>query len=419
VRVIDGETMTPVARYTLRLHSKKMTPSSVSLGEGTGIEIIDPDGYGCLDAPWDPPWLIQVEADSYAIAEARVERIETVEIPLLPEATLQLEIRSKDGNPVASVDVSAESAARPDRGGTAYLAHQLATSGDNGIAELHGLSEGTYRVLLQHPEYLQLEDEVQVETGMNSHQVTLDRGLTVAIRVHDRDDRPIAGASAMVYRFSCTTAEDGSCSVKGVPRASFDVMAEAEGFISGSTPLDVQPEQDLYEAMVTLDHGVRIAGVVLGYESYGHVRLVVEMERPGLPSRDAPVGAGGSFVIDGVPPGQLNALVTPDGDCARLLLEPITVPEGVTEHSVELVLPPAIHLWGRVMRGERGCRACRIEMRQLSAEICPVAGEAATAADGSYELFLPSPHARFARRPGGQLQSRPDRAPRCRAGQGR
>jgi hypothetical protein len=390
VRVVDGETRAPVARYMLRLHSKKMTPSSVSLGEGAGIDIEDPEGYGCLSVEWEPPWLIQIEADGYAIAEARVERIETVEIPLLPEALLKLEIQSDDGAPVSGTVVMIEPAARPE-GSTAYLAHQLATSGEDGIAELCGLSEGTYRVSFLHPEYLQHEEEIPVEIGMNNHQVTLDRGLIVDIMVTDQEDRPIAGASAVVYRFSCTTAEDGSCRVNGVPRVSFDVTAEAEGFISGSAPLEINPGQDLYQATVSLNRGVRVDGIVVGHKDYGHTRLVVALERPGMPKRKALVGAGGDFVIDGLPAGQVNAWVLPEGDCAKLLFEPITVPEGVSAYSIELVLPPAIHLWGRVTRGERSCSSCAIEMRQQSAEICPAAGEAWTAADGSYRLHLPFP----------------------------
>nr|MDJ0976610.1 carboxypeptidase-like regulatory domain-containing protein [Planctomycetota bacterium] len=166
------------------------------------------------------------------------------------------------------------------------------TTGGEGTFTFLGLSAGTYRMRVSHPEYAQLLTEpfqIPKEGVVDLKDLKLKAGAVLSGRVTDDEGKPVedatvslidqAGRPVFLFSFS-TTGSDGRYQVQGLELGRYTVTFEAKGYSPAKAPLNLEAggatvdgtltRGGAIEVTVTDDAGYAIEGAeVVLYDSTG------------------------------------------------------------------------------------------------------------------------------------------------------
>lgn len=235
-------------------------------------------------------------------------------------ATIRGRTVDSTGKPIADVLVRAE----PVLSGTRARPGAFATSADDGTFELVGLeqfSDAPYEMTGQRFGYATAVAE-RINAGSADVTLVLERGLTLAGTVVDRDNHPVPSFTLLVLRrdgvyrplVSASTFVDpsGRFEVRVAP-GEYDVTASSSGVAPSEPVSATAPASDL---RLVVSVGATLRGQVIAADGSGpipHARIL--REAPGGGASATPANAGtvtradGTFELTGLPPGPVSITV--------------------------------------------------------------------------------------------------------------
>ncbi len=395
--VFDGSLGTPIDRYRLSI-SRAVSDQGTTLSTAMSFDIADPEGRGCLAPPWPLPWMIRAEATGFAPREVHLAEAVDLEIDLTPAATLMATVEDPEGKALASAVLVADPADSPPIEEDPALRSDRVLSDAEGIALLGSLEPGTYRVRIWHPAFPTWETELDVVPGQNPLHAKLAPGATLEARVQDPLGAPIPGAQvhleALAHEGSgkprCETSEDGHCTLSGLAPGSYRVHARRESYSPAFEFTTITEQGDTATVAIQLQESVRLHGFLSGTEAYSETHFRATAIAPGVPVEHADIDQNGEFSFPGLPTGPLRLSIV-DGGGGGYLRQRVVIPEGVSEHRVDLELPWPVQVEGQVRRGHGPCDRCRLEFLEVGGHDQPARKVSLTAADGFFSLLLASP----------------------------
>ncbi len=399
---ISGE---PVTRYAVTLLRPVDRLGAAGSERGVRKDVHDEEGLFCLRSPWPLPVEVEVEAEGYALVRRRVsgERGET-EVELEPEARLRVRVVSEEDD--APVDGAAVQLFPPEEAERAV--REAVPSGScrtdaTGVCELRKVPAGTYGLEVTADGFLDWSREVTLEAAGaerrdGGQEVTLRRGARIHVSVvHGPEAGPVSGVRVSLRGvgrplprpFSCETGVDGGCRLKGVPPGLYEVTAVKPSVGARKKKVAVQEERREIAVRLELTGELRVEGVVHGVGNYPDLAFQVLAGQPGF-RRRTDVSASGEFVLEGVPAGPtwFYVLDARSGSNYAFVKRQLEGEDGVCR--VEIDLQPPLRLWGRVSLGDAPCDSCAVAAEDAGAGSLGVRVSTPTAADGSYELRLPT-----------------------------
>ncbi len=270
------------------------------------------------------------------------EETAEIEVVLEPGATLQGEVKTAGGKMLDGVRVIA---GRP-----------AAFSDAEGRFRLDGVTPGAVTVEAFHPHYGALVEEVEVEMGEQTLDLTFPDGREVRGLMVDESGRPLPEAAlelsaegrrgAPLYR--TRSAADGSFRLAPVADGEYQVQAVLPGSVLKGPRLLRVAGEDLDEVRIVLERGARITGDVLGldFDQLARLELSAEDGRDG--SIRGQVDYSGSYQIPDVPPGQWLVRAVLAGG-RRQVQERLEVPAGGAEIHRDLSFDERFVLSGSVL----------------------------------------------------------------------
>ncbi len=177
---------------------------------------------------------------------------------------------------------------------------------------------GAYRVSARHGELVGSADQVAlVHAGATTTTRVVLSGVggNMSGTVKRDDGVPVAGAVVIASPHNddgvsaqATTSADGTWAVRGLPRGSYDLEAEAQGLMKGiETGFSVNEGANVQVDLVLGRLG-KVAGTVeTPTGSPLRVRLLLRATRSSFPERQALSDSAGHFEFNDVPPG--NAFI--------------------------------------------------------------------------------------------------------------
>lgn len=394
LRVVDGRTGEPVARYRVSIARHLSTASSVSTQEGPELEVEDEEGRTCLSAPFQPPFLLVVTAEGYARWDRRLAAVSEVEVELGPEARLALEVRSEDGAPIAGADAVL---ADPEVVTRLAWAESFGASSDTaGEVLLSGVTPGPWMLVVRHSDFLEERRLVELEARTNEIRVALSTGSRAEVRVAHTRGQPLPGATVSLEPAAsvrstmqqCVTDDAGRCGVARLERGRYRLAVEWRPGALVSRSVVIDAADQAFE--VEVGAGAEVEGRLLGFELYGDARFAVAVRTAEGGVLEAAADATGRFVLDGVEPeswAEVTVRASVEGSAAPWTVLTTAVRFPPPGESLELELPEPVAVSGRVTEGGRPCGRCRIVLRAESAAI-PSAVRLTTSPDGSYRALL-------------------------------
>jgi protocatechuate 3,4-dioxygenase beta subunit len=341
---------------------------------------------------------LRVDAEGYigATVTVRVKRGETApcEAMLVRESVLSGTVTDEKGVAVAGAKVKAEVPSRDSAlgmfagmlGGT----FRSTLTDDAGRYVVHGLVEGDRKVRVEAKGLLTIEESVEIPPHAPVlRDFRMRDGYRLAGRVATPDGKPAAGAKISVTgsggsgagamfamfgrRASAPAAEsaaDGTWTATGLQEGPFEVHASADGWIDAEEK-DVAAGRT--DVVLTLVQGATLRGRVLGSADMKPVagarvqrRSADTGGRGGRPRRADPMAAFGGargpsvecdadgfFEMKSVEPGSYDLVASMKGfaDSAPARL---SCASAETQDGIEIVLPPAIAVSGRVVERASG-----------------------------------------------------------------
>lgn len=345
VETPDGE---PVPDAWVRAEQMMVVawPGRPGLGDSTGT---DDDGRFVLSRV--PPGRVELVARAAGWAEAR--RTVTVEAGDDPQlvvltveqgGTLTGRIADASGQPLGGAAVSLRPVdALPALVVMPDAASLVERTGDDGTYDLRGLVAGEYRVRVTHEEYAPHEERVTISSDAHRLDIQLtDRGWSIAGRVVAATGQPVAGARIFVSPTGCPwaprgkhrTGADGSFVLRGLRADSVILSAQKDD-------LGIRQRVDLTAGSVdglelTLAGHGRIRGRLVGLDAGRLAEAEVVIRGASL--RQLDVSANGTFVADGLSPGDWWVSASAPG--GRRVEETVVLEPGDPEATLELDLAP-------------------------------------------------------------------------------
>ncbi|MBI4601044.1 MAG: carboxypeptidase regulatory-like domain-containing protein [Planctomycetes bacterium] len=347
------------------------------------ISRLDPGKYGVKAEAKD-----RLGASRGGIEVLDERAVEGVDLVLGDGEALAGRVVDAEGSPIAGARVVVSGSSST----------QARTDGD-GRFRLGGLTAGTHQVNAWQQGF----QGASIQAVAPGPEVTLRLTRSAAIAGELRSRRPASFDGSQVMAVAQGTGggqgtfwgsgagRDGKFEVE-VREGTYVVKAIVRGFApSSSAPVTVKAGERVEGVVVDLLEGARIEGVVVSAASGEPIEGATVAVRVapgqdwtaswGLPS--AATGAGGDFVLEGVPEG-LVSLGAHHKDFADRLVEGLAARVGETLRvRIELAAGGAIR--GAVARAGRPAPGLRV-LATLTGAIGGAAREAVTGADGSFEL---------------------------------
>lgn len=238
----------------------------------------------------------------------------------------------------------------------------VAVTEPDGYFELHGLTTGSYVLVLEGENILPtgMEQSIQIEDrDLEDTIVAVGRGTTVEGRV----DPPVVGSvkvtlnekvhgfGGMLDRVKLQNAyaridAGGTFTIDAVPEGSWNLVATGEDGSLGELKIEVPPE-GLSGVSISMAPRPKVAGQLTDASGAPLVGLTVELSQPTAPDhplrRTRPrvvahrpvTAADGSFVAWGVEPGHYDLVVRdPSGQVAKIIEGPQAL-DATEGHNVE------------------------------------------------------------------------------------
>ncbi len=388
----------PVARFHLEIGRSESGASTVTRSKGPRVDVVSDDGRACLDSPLPMPLYVRVGASGYATREVTVSSSsQPIELQLVPEARLQVHVRSEDDRPIAQARLLIFPGGDEKRPAYAITDDMSGVTDMDGIATFAALAAADYRVVAEHPRYLSAETKINTNEGSNEITLHLSAGTTIAVTVNERGSRvPNASVRAegagqsLAHSLECTTSADGTCTIDGVAPGRYFIRVQAAGQGRGQQRVSIAAAERSVAVSVDVTPAIALMGHVHGIEEYPGITLAVTVVKPGVPSTSAAVSASGEFRMSEAPSGSVSLWVIEHGTNSSLLFQRVEIPNDVAEFVIDLDLPPPLTLRGRITSSGGGCGACTLTLERQGGEVGRTVRVARMLPDGSYTVALPN-----------------------------
>jgi hypothetical protein len=395
VSVLEEESGRPIQSFRIEVAQRRNAADSVTLQSGPRRAVEDPSGQTCeKPAIAGPPWLLRVTASGRAVTELEVQSLGWHTIRMPAEARARLVVReSATGAAVKRARAVLEDASLPERAFSAYSDEAAFQGTDEGVMDIRGLPEGTYRAHISADGFLGEKVLVALSTTGATQTVHLSRGARLRIHASSASSGlPVALADVQLFHSrmpasaaACRTAAAGDCQIENVPPARFDAVVSAPGLAPKRATVTVSAGEEAVSLDVSLDVGRPLRGHVSGLEQYPGYGFQIEASNPGLGRVRGALAPDGAFHFDSSLTGA--AFVSLAEARSRVVFASAMVEEAQTD--IEIRLPPPLVLTGRLSRDGAPCAACSLTVASTQW----LGGSGAMAADipqpGAYEIRLP------------------------------
>ncbi|MBI5850861.1 MAG: carboxypeptidase regulatory-like domain-containing protein [Planctomycetes bacterium] len=394
---------------------------------GGSRQVVDGEGRFSLRAvPPSPRTTLVLHAPDHVASEQRLAlgKGETHEVVVVARrcATLMVHVVDESDAPVTKTKVGAS----PDdvQGDFARARQDLhATTGDDGIATLHGLRDGTWSITAEPVGFLFAKTQVEIEGDKTTHvQLRLLRGASVSGRVVDRAKAPVADARIALFpdftmpvigrvsemtgpSLAARVAEnspvrtdtDGRFSISGLTQAAEASIAVWHPDFVGAVAPGVRPGTNNLEIVLDRPGVVRGRAIAANdraplseFEVRTVTTMAMVMERPTALAR-VTKESDGRFVLSALPPGRTTLRI--DAESFARFERSVDVPIGEELDLGDLAIDAAALVRGRVVDPDgRGVARARVAPSRRGLADNPVLAaftddvHAVTATDGSFEL---------------------------------
>jgi hypothetical protein len=288
-----------------------------------------------------------------------------VELVLEPGAALAGAVRAPDGTAASGARVTL---ARTNAGDRTTVATTLADAG--GSFRLEGLEPGPLEVVAEHPRYRRTVQRTALTVGVNSIEIVLREGLSIAGSVVDERGAPVAGAELTAGETGAAAARttrsgaDGSFRLSGLESGPVELSARASGFVPARRNVELG-DTPIAGLEVMLADGGAVHGRLLGIGAAepGRLEIAAFTAEHGTVSGRV---SGSDYRIEGLAPGDWTvvASIAPGARQARATAH--VEPEGEAE--VDLDFGDNLVLAGRVRMNGSPLAGAPIELLGLAGQ---------------------------------------------------
>jgi len=382
--VVDAASGRPITDYEVSYEPAqergggaiRMVMRMAGQGRGTTTPVHAEDGVFQLDQVPAGSFEVKASARGYqgGHVSATVQEGEVtkgVEIKLQRGGSLHVHVadaRSGRAVPEASVEHSSSAGRNPFPmqmmlGGGGADSNVTNADGD---VDIDGLSPGSYRITVQHPDYAQATETVEVKETGGSVQVRLGNGGTLGGAVLSETRQPAAGVEVSLAPAGSAGFRgftDGSATVTDSSgRFRFDRLGAGRYTVNAalrgknSTPVEsvLQENETKEDLLLTISAGATLHGTVVNAPDTATVN--VQVTGPEDYSASTRVSGDGRFELTGLPTGAVTVRAFA-GDfmgSTRSVVKQVTVPQDGALVEVELAFEPGFTVAGSVNRGGRG-----------------------------------------------------------------
>ncbi len=297
----------------------------------------------------------------------------------------------------------------------------------DGRFEVEGLAPGRVKVSVQHPDYTERTESVELKEGGSSVEVALSRGSSLGGVVLSETRQPMPGAEVALEGANAPGRGFGSgesATTDASGRFRFDHLSPGRFTLRASVPgQSTEPVEAVLVAgeskddvSLVLAGGTTIRGVVSGLPESQRAAVSVNANGPRDYWASARTGADGRFELAGAPAGTISLRATA-GDflsgATRSATGSVTIVEGQKDAEAEIVFEGTGALSGRVTRGGQPVAEARVFVGGAPWRLV---GLGRTDESGSYRIEGLDPRRLHRQRPGragngrtGRLEGAPDR----------
>ncbi|HYN43420.1 MAG TPA: carboxypeptidase regulatory-like domain-containing protein, partial [Thermoanaerobaculia bacterium] len=340
-------------------------------GAGETVAVEAPDGRFALEDVPAGKFQVVVAAKGYQVGRAGgvvVEEATTtdgVEIRVPPGSILRgrvTDAKSGRGVPEARVGVAGEA------GGPSFPGSN--SSGDlvtdvDGRFEAEGLAPGKVNVSVQHADYTERTESVELKEGGSSVEVALSHGSSLGGVVLSETRQPMPGAEVALEGANSPGRGFGggeTAATDAAGRFRFDHLSPGRFTLRASVPgQTTEPVEAVLvsgeskdDVTLVLAGGATIRGVVSGLPDAQRAGVNVNASGPREYWASVRTGAGGRFELTGAPAGTISLRATA-GDflsgSTRSAIGSVTLAEGQKEAEAEIVFEGTGTLSGHITRG--------------------------------------------------------------------
>ena len=349
-------------------------------GVGDPVLVEAADGRFALEDVPAGKWQVLVTAKSYQAGRAAgvvVEEATTtdgVEIRVSPGSALKgrvTDAKSGRGVPEARVRVVGETGGPTLPGGGS--SGDLVTDVD-GRFEVEGLAPGKVKVSVEHADYTERTESVELKEGGSSVEIGLSRGSSLGGVVLSETRQPVPGAEVALEGANAPGRGFGggeSAVTDASGRFRFDHLSPGRYTLRASVPAQTtEPVEAILvggeskeDVTLVLAGGATIRGVVSGLSDTLRAAVSVNASGPREYWASARTGADGRFELAGAPAGTISLRATAGDFLAgstRSASGSVTIAEGQKEAEGEIVFEGTGALSGRVTRGGQAVAEARV-----------------------------------------------------------
>ena len=346
--------------------------------DGARVHVESEDGRFALEDVPAGKWSVVVDAKGYQAARAGgviVEEATTtdgVEVKVPPGAVLRGRVTdAKTGRPVVEANVSTSAGTGPAGApiGMPQPEGGLLTDVD-GRFEIDGLAAGKVSLRVDHADYEERTETVELKEGGSTVEVALSRGGALGGVVLSATRQPAAGADVSVqvsgeggfgrWPFGsgtqAVTDASGRFRFDHLSAGRYSATAQLSGQASEPQSAVLTAGESKDDLVLVLAGGATLRGVVTGLPEGQRGGVTVSANGPQQYSASARTGADGRFEMTGLPSGttSLRAIA---GDLVsgstRSAPGSVTIAEGQLEAEASIVFEGNAALSGTVTRGGR------------------------------------------------------------------